>query len=218
MTLRIAYAGIIQIIAQSLTLITGLIFVAIVTRNITVEEFGLWQTLGSFVGVLLLPLAPLNYWTLRYSARGDEVGKTSKPVMVKRGFSATYEDWLLAAEYVMAGGNKSVILCERGIRTFETSTRNTMDLIRSMCPFSQALTFKNIQYATGRSLEECLITDFRLALRLMDRDDYFEGARAILIDKDRRPYWNPKTIEAVDLKQIDDCFTPLDNEDLAFDR
>ena len=77
MTLRIAYAGIIQIIAQSLTLITGLIFVAIVTRNITVEEFGLWQTLGSFVGVLLLPLAPLNYWTLRYSARGDEVGKTS---------------------------------------------------------------------------------------------------------------------------------------------
>ena len=96
-------------------------------------------------------------------------------------------------------------------------SRNTIDLIRSMCPFSQALTFKNIQYATGRSLEECLITDFRLALRLMDRDDYFEGARAILIDKDRRPYWNPKTIEAVDLKQIDDCFAPLDNEDLAFD-
>ena len=96
-------------------------------------------------------------------------------------------------------------------------SRNTIDLIRSMCPFSQALTFKNIQYATGRSLEECLITDFRLALRLMDRDDYFEGARAILIDKDHRPYWNPKTIEEVDLKQIDDCFAPLDNEDLAFD-
>ena len=76
---------------------------------------------------------------------------------------------------------------------------------------------ENIQYATGRSLEECLITDFRLALRLMDRDDYFEGARAILIDKDRRPYWNPKTIEEVDLKQIDDCFAPLDSEDLAFD-
>jgi hypothetical protein len=86
-----------------------------------------------------------------------------------------------------------------------------------MCPFSQALTFKNIQFATGRSLEECLITDFRLALRLMDRDDYFEGARAILIDKDHRPYWNPKTIEEVDLKQIDDCFAPLDNGDLAFD-
>jgi 3-deoxy-7-phosphoheptulonate synthase len=58
----------------------------------------------------------------------DEVGKTDKPVMVKRGFSATYEDWLLSAEYVMAGGNLDVILCERGIRTFESFTRNTMDL------------------------------------------------------------------------------------------
>ncbi len=58
----------------------------------------------------------------------DEVGKVDRPVMVKRGFSATYEDWLLAAEYVMAGGNHQVILCERGIRTFETYTRNTLDL------------------------------------------------------------------------------------------
>ena len=58
----------------------------------------------------------------------DEAGRVDKPVMVKRGFSATYEDWLLAAEYVMAGGNKQVILCERGIRTFETFTRNTIDL------------------------------------------------------------------------------------------
>jgi len=58
----------------------------------------------------------------------EEVGKTEKPVMVKRGFSATYEDLLLAAEYVMSEGNKQVILCERGIRTFETFTRNTMDL------------------------------------------------------------------------------------------
>ena len=58
----------------------------------------------------------------------DEVGKADKPVMVKRSFSATYEDWLLAAEYVMAGGNMQVVLCERGIRTFETFTRNTVDL------------------------------------------------------------------------------------------
>ena len=58
----------------------------------------------------------------------DEVGLVDKPVMVKRGLSATYEDWLLAAEYVMAGGNTQVILCERGIRTFETFTRNTLDI------------------------------------------------------------------------------------------
>ena len=48
--------------------------------------------------------------------------------MVKRSFSGTYEDWVLSAEYVMAGGNTQVILCERGVRTFETFTRNTMDI------------------------------------------------------------------------------------------
>ena len=58
----------------------------------------------------------------------DEVGLSDKPVMVKRGMSATYEDWILAAEYVMAAGNHQVILTERGIRTFETYTRNTLDL------------------------------------------------------------------------------------------
>lgn len=58
----------------------------------------------------------------------EETGKIDKPVMLKRSFSATYEDWLLAAEYIMAGGNRNLMLCERGIRTFEHYTRNTMDL------------------------------------------------------------------------------------------
>lgn len=58
----------------------------------------------------------------------DEVGKTRKPVMLKRGMSATIEDWLLSAEYVLSQGNRQLILCERGIRTFETYTRNTMDV------------------------------------------------------------------------------------------
>ncbi len=58
----------------------------------------------------------------------DEVGLAGKPVMLKRGLSATIDEWLLAAEYIMAKGNRNVILCERGIRTFETSTRNTLDL------------------------------------------------------------------------------------------
>jgi len=57
-----------------------------------------------------------------------ELGKTTKPVLLKRGFSATIEEWLMSAEYILSGGNKNVILCERGIRTFETSTRNTFDL------------------------------------------------------------------------------------------
>ena len=58
----------------------------------------------------------------------DEVGKTQKPVMLKRGMSATIQEWLLAAEYIMAQGNHQVMLCERGIRTFETYTRNTFDV------------------------------------------------------------------------------------------
>ena len=54
--------------------------------------------------------------------------ETDKPILLKRGLSATVEEWLMSAEYIMAGGNKQVILCERGIRTFETFTRNTLDL------------------------------------------------------------------------------------------
>jgi 3-deoxy-7-phosphoheptulonate synthase len=57
-----------------------------------------------------------------------EVGKTAKPVVLKRGLSATIDEWLNAAEYIMREGNSSVILCERGIRTFETATRNTLDI------------------------------------------------------------------------------------------
>jgi len=58
----------------------------------------------------------------------DAVGRASKPVMLKRGMSSTIEEWLLAAEYILSGGNKQVMLCERGIRTFERATRNTMDI------------------------------------------------------------------------------------------
>lgn len=57
-----------------------------------------------------------------------EVGKTDKPILLKRGLSATIKEWLSAAEYIMKEGNKKVILCERGIRTFETYTRNILDL------------------------------------------------------------------------------------------
>ena len=57
-----------------------------------------------------------------------ELGQTRKPILLKRGLSSTIEEWLMSAEYIMAGGNHRVILCERGIRTFETYTRNTLDL------------------------------------------------------------------------------------------
>src|SRR5262249_41076912 len=57
-----------------------------------------------------------------------ELGHTRKPVLLKRGLMATIEEWLLSAEYVLSGGNTDVVLCERGIRTFETATRNTFDI------------------------------------------------------------------------------------------
>ena len=57
-----------------------------------------------------------------------EVGKMSKPILLKRGLANTYEEWIMSAEYIMAAGNENVILCERGVRTFETFTRNTLDL------------------------------------------------------------------------------------------
>src|SRR4029077_13110966 len=66
-----------------------------------------------------------------------EIGKLRKPVLLKRGIAATIEELLLSAEYILSGGNYEVILCERGIRTFETYTRNTMDI--SAIPVVQKL-------------------------------------------------------------------------------
>ena len=67
-----------------------------------------------------------------------KLGKTTKPILLKRGLSATFEEWVMSAEYIMASGNPNVILCERGIRTFETYTRNTLDL--QAIPVLQKLT------------------------------------------------------------------------------
>jgi 3-deoxy-7-phosphoheptulonate synthase len=81
-----------------------------------------------------------------------ELGRTRKPVMVKRGISATIEEWLLSAEYVLAGGNMEVMLCERGIRTFESYTRNTLDI--SAIPVVQKLSHLPVivdpSHGTGR--------------------------------------------------------------------
>jgi 3-deoxy-7-phosphoheptulonate synthase len=82
----------------------------------------------------------------------DEVGRINKPVLLKRGLSSSIQEWLLAAEYILAQGNKQVILCERGIRTFETYTRNTMDL--SAIPIIEKVShlpiFADPSHATGK--------------------------------------------------------------------
>lgn len=81
-----------------------------------------------------------------------ELGKLRKPVMLKRGMSATIEEWLMASEYILSGGNHEVILCERGIRTFENYTRNTLDI--SAVPIIHKLShlpvFTDPSHGTGR--------------------------------------------------------------------
>lgn len=88
-----------------------------------------------------------NFFLLR------ELGKIDKPVLLKRGASATIEEWIMAAEYIISSGNKQVIMCERGIRTFENYTRNTLDL--SAVPLIKQLTHLPIivdpSHGTGKS-------------------------------------------------------------------
>jgi 3-deoxy-7-phosphoheptulonate synthase len=92
----------------------------VVTEVMTPNEVGL---VGRYTDVFQLGTRNMqNFSLLR------EIGRHGKPVILKRGLSSTIEEWLLAAEYILSEGNPNVILCERGIRTYETHTRNTLDL------------------------------------------------------------------------------------------
>jgi 3-deoxy-7-phosphoheptulonate synthase len=108
-----------------------------------------------------------------------EVGKVRKPVLLKRGIAATFEELLLSAEYIMAGGNYEVILCERGIRTFETYTRNTLDI--SAIPIVKKLSHLPItadpSHGTGR----------RDKVPPMGRAAVAAGADALLIEVHHAP-------------------------------
>ena len=108
-----------------------------------------------------------------------ELGRATKPVLLKRGISATIEEWLLSAEYVLAGGNKNVILCERGIRTFESFTRNTLDI--SAIPVVQQLSHLPVvadpSHGTGR----------RDKVASMARAAVAAGADGLIIEVHRDP-------------------------------
>lgn len=92
----------------------------VVTEVMSPEDVGM---VASYADILQIGARNAQNFNLL-----DAVGKIDKPVLLKRGFSSSYEEWLLAAEYVLSGGNSQVILCERGIRTFESYTRFTLDL------------------------------------------------------------------------------------------
>lgn len=93
----------------------------IVTEIMDVEHIDLFEELVDVIQVGARNMQ--NFTLLKQLGR-----RTTKPILLKRGLSATIEEWLMSAEYIMASGNPNVILCERGIRTFETFTRNTLDL------------------------------------------------------------------------------------------
>ena len=92
----------------------------IITEVMAVEDV---DTVAQYADILQIGARNMQNYNLL-----DAVGEIKKPVMVKRGLAASYEEWLLAAEYVLAGGNEQVMLCERGVRGFEQFTRFTMDV------------------------------------------------------------------------------------------
>ena len=104
----------------------------------------------------------------------DEVGKYGKPVLLKRGMSATVTEWLLSAEYILSQGNPDIILCERGIRTFETALRNTLDL--SVVPLLSELTHLPVivdpSHATGK----------RTLINPMSKASIAAGADGLMIE------------------------------------
>jgi len=87
-------------------------------------------------------------------------------------------------------------------------------LLRQRCPFSLAITARLIATDTPRSVRDALATDFRVALRFMHRGDYFEGVRAVLIDRDNAPKWHPDRLEAVDRDEVDSYFEGLESAEL----
>ncbi|MFB9278963.1 3-deoxy-7-phosphoheptulonate synthase [Cohnella cellulosilytica] len=108
-----------------------------------------------------------------------KLGTIQNPVLLKRGFSATYDEWLNAAEYILAGGNPNVMLCERGIRTFETYTRNTFDL--TAIPVVQQLSHLPViadpSHATGR----------RELVETMTKASVAAGANGLIIEMHTDP-------------------------------
>ena len=117
----------------------------IVTEVVAPEDVGM---VAEYADILQIGTRNAHNFSLL-----DAVGKIKKPVLLKRGFAASYEEYLLAAEYVLSGGNSQVILCERGIRTFETGTRFTLDL--TAIPVIRHLSHLPIlvdpSHSTGRS-------------------------------------------------------------------
>lgn len=123
-----------------------------------------------------------------------KVGQTGKPVMLKRGFMATVEEFLLAAEYIKREGNANIILCERGIRTFETATRNTLDLscialvqqqtsYPTIVDLSNSLGRKDIVLPLARAALACGVTGLMLEIHPNPALALCDGRQSLTFDE-----------------------------------
>ncbi|MDO9628528.1 MAG: 3-deoxy-7-phosphoheptulonate synthase, partial [Acholeplasmataceae bacterium] len=137
-------------------------------QGLELEGLKLLRKIGDEVGLKivteipsadLLPLFEQYVDVIQVGARNMQnfhlmkaLGKSTKPILLKRGLSATIEEWLMSAEYIMAGGNEQVILCERGIRTYEKYTRNTLDIsaVLSVKELSHLPVIIDPSHAAGR--------------------------------------------------------------------
>ncbi len=141
-----------------------------------------------------------NYTLLR------EVGKTKKPILLKRGMSATLNEWIYAAEYIMSEGNMNVVLCERGIRTFESYTRNTLDL-------NTVAVIKD-KYRVPIIVDPSHATGFREYVKPMSLASIAGGADGLIIES----HINPdnaisdarQTINVKEMKEIIDKVKQMD--------
>lgn len=117
----------------------------VISEALAVEQV---ELVAEYVDVIQIGSRNMQHFPLLW-----KVGELDKPVLLKRGFMSTVEEWLMAAEHISSRGNQRIILCERGIRTFETATRNTLDtnaiaLVKQISPYP---VFADPSHATGRS-------------------------------------------------------------------
>lgn len=179
-------------IVQEVKKITGLAFFSEVTDPREIND------MMDLVDVFQVGSRNMHNYSLL-----KELGQIRKPILLKRGFAALIKEWLLAADYIIKGGNDQVILCERGIRTFETSTRNTFDL-NAIAYVKQYTSFPVIadpSHATGDSR---LVIPMSLAAAAA-------GADGLLIETHYAPEEALSDgFQAIDFSQIDQLMDQLE--------
>lgn len=165
----------------------------IVTEVMSIEQI---EMVSNYADILQIGARNMQNFTLL-----KELGKIKKPVMLKRGLSSTIEELLLSAEYILSGGNKKVILCERGIRTFETYTRNTLDLsaIPAIKELSHLPIIVDPSHSTGR----------KELVKPMSKAAIAAGADGLVIEV----HPNPEEALSDGAQSLDlDCFENLVSE------